>query len=419
MFAFLVLALSPRANAVPACQDSTICTPLVATDGDYELAVDPLDDKVLLLTNVGSSCSNWPPLVAEEVWPPTAAYPGATAHSVRLRRLDTTGATILNTMRLGDYAGCAEINGAEFILPYGGLTTLRVVWRDVDGMRLSMRPDGAAWNAFGAPQYFGPESVYPSSNLFAYATDVGYGAFAGDPTVTTICEADLATLDPGACYGTFLNEPTVTEKPASLDVYAQALHPTRLGVVAVTGCTFAGVCGLAFAETDIVNGGVLSAAMAIEFPDPREWRETLRGAAFPDPALAREDEDVIWFTTEEGAAASADIHVFVETAAGSITEPTWSPVTPPVSGPIEHVAVATGEDEVVMYYQVRDGANQGNYRMIVQFDGTDYVMSSPPEQFSDCSHAVEVIHTTSAGWLSYEDSDGATGRKIYRCEQPW
>lgn len=395
------------------------CQYLMPAEGDFELALDPLDDHVLFLTNDGTSCAAYPPPAAE-------AWVASPVGDIVLRQLDLDG-DLPNPLAspnhpsnphvrwVDAYVGCDFLNGPEFISP--ALSTsdaLGLVYRgnnnvgDVGLMVLQRPSSPASWDAFGA-EYgpVGPQTVYPAPDIVAYPSDVFYGAWLAEPG-SGVCEQ--------TCVGAAAQSPTVVSLPAALasmlppyTVYAQALHPTLAGTAVVTGCNSAGTCGLAFATLDAAAGTVTGVAPKLTLANPATDGGTLGGATFPGRP------DTFWFAID----ATKHLHVIRENALHQLTDllsvlPLDAAGTPFTPTAMDHVSVAAGDDQLVAYVQVNSGANTGTYKIVISWTGVTYVHDDL-DRFSTCEHTVEVVHSTTAGWLSYENNSD----QIYRCVQPW
>ena len=364
-----------------------VCMPLFPATGDFELIEDPANpSQVLFVTNVG------------DLFPPLS-------HNVNVRRIDgSTGLPIGGPTTIAtNYQGNQDINGPEFILApptwhsdgtappvglgimYRSLAGVHVAWRQRPSTgwdHFDFKLDGTAIGPLADPQllpstmagdYAGPG---PSGTSGYNAADVlaGGGARFGD----------VNTAGP-------LTDVTAEAAAAGLsNVHAITAHPTDDRHVVLAGCGGAcGTCGLFRGEVD-GSGGMATPLSDVACVSHSTRRETVRGGVTPCGT-------VVWFSTEVDPATPNDntLHVWTE---DPVTQNLTALVPPiPNNGRVEHVRTITSPNELVMYYQVRQGAKRGSW--YVKVDAALNVTG--PTKFDDATFGTELIYLSAAGRWAY------------------
>lgn len=446
----VLLGISHPAQASPMCRDTSKCDPLLNAAGDIELLWDTYggSGNVLLLRNIGSnSTDHWPMVPSGDIVLQQLGPAG-----------DTPGASITFP---NEYYGSEGMNGPEFIGAPPGTDALGILWHSSDGtddgVRAYWRPDTASsWADFSVGPVWSEPTANPAAGggpypkrTLTFANEVDYSFFGAEPGSGVDCV--------NGCFGVYHDTLgpsgviTGTELAALGTIYARTLYPGAQRTVLFTGAV-GGTPGLYVvpmhffdtthtwcASPDEECFGTPS-RVAPTFTNPKDWRETLNAAVFPGTSdiivFAVDASENLWVLAWDGATVT---NVVDSTWPGHtyVPAPNYVPSAPgvPPNFPdgVEHMAVATGDDSVTGYYQLRDDAagvqaGEGSYRLEVYDNGGTYELrdfgtNDYVEQYSDCSNGNELIWVPGASpsgmYLSYERSQDLLGvDRIYRCEQP-
>lgn len=416
------------------------CTWITRALGDFEIAPDPeFAPSLLLVTNVGNGASNYPVTVSQ--------LSGA------------DGSVVAGPVTVAEnYTGLSIVNGPELSrLPAGGPVRMGVLYHSPRGVSGAWRVSNPpSWDAFvskldGQPMLLPrvgpplldatPGDAYPGGgapdDLSGYSAFGGtcaglcYGRVAGAAGTMTAVH-DLAYRDDGllgmASTADAGREDEVLLSACHYDTTcAQSTCPGQIACVAacagnpscLQGCDTACLATCANSECGVYRATVDGAGGLRPLAAPAAACGTNRALGYFAPV-----ECTTYGAPRETLRAgkptgSNNVYTFVKDGADIVVMRSGVPSVRVASyANAEHFRTVGGPNgQLVMYYQVRDGANRGGYEITIDENAVPHVTHA---RFTDKTYGVELVYfpqaaTPGFAYYALEDRPLLGEQWITRC----